>query len=88
MRRDGVVVCRRLVCRRGRTDDEAFGVGRGQVIRAAFRVGVVAIEGALPGEGLVEICRRAGGLVERKRGADHGGEVGRHPRKLELTFAP
>ena len=69
-------------------DDQAFGVGGGEIIGAGLGIGVVAIERALPGERLVEIVLLPGRFVERERGADHGGEVGREAGKLELAFAP
>ena len=72
----------------GRAHHQAFGVGGGEIVGAGLGVGVVAVERALPGERLFEIGALPGRLVERQRGADHGGEVGREAGKFELACAP
>ncbi len=42
----------------------------------------------LPGQCLVEKLALAGRLEQRQRGADHGGEIRRQPRKQQLPGAP
>ena len=46
------------------------------------------VERALPGQRLLEIGALAGRLVQRQRGADHGGEVGGEAREEQPAVAP
>ena len=71
-----------------RPQQQIVGVVGGQVIAAGVGVGVMGVEGALPGERPVEIGRLAGRLVQRQRGADHGGEIGGQAGKQQLAGAP
>ena len=71
-----------------RPQQQIVGVVGRQVIAASVGVGVMRVEGALPGQRAVEIGSFAGRLKEGQRGADHGGEIGRQSRKQQLAFAP
>src|SRR5262249_25699609 len=71
-----------------RRHHEALGVVRGEEVAAIGRIGVVALERRLPVECALEIAVLAGCLVERQRGADHGGMIGGEAREQELAVAP
>jgi len=64
------------------------GVVGGKIIAAGVGIGVMRIERALPGQRLREIGAFAGRLMQRQRGADHGGEIGGQAGKQQLARAP
>ena len=88
LRRDPVRVGRRVVAGGARAHHQALGVVGGEEIAAVVRIGVVAVERALPGERLVEVAALGRRLVQRQRGADHVGEVGGEAGEQEPPFAP
>ena len=74
--------------RRARAHHEALGIVGGEEITAVVGIGVMAIEGALPGERLVKVGPLAYGLVERQRGPHHAGEVRGQPGQQQPPGAP
>ncbi len=71
-----------------RAQQQIGGVVGGEIIAAGIGIGVMRIERALPGKRAVEEAPLAGRLVERQRGADHGGEIGGEAWKQQLPVAP
>ena len=88
LRRQRIRIRRRVVGGGVRPHHQALGVVGGEEIAAVVGIGVVAVERALPGQRALEIGVLAGRLVERERGADHGGMIGGEAREQEPALAP
>ena len=88
LRRHRVRIGRGVVDGGMRPQQQVGGVVGGQIIAAGVGVGVMGVEGALPGQRPLEIGPLAGRFVERQRGADHGGEIGCQAGKQQLAGAP
>ncbi len=67
---------------------QAFGIVGGEEEAAGVGIGVVAVERRLPLQRLLQIAALARRLVERERGADHGGVVGGEPREQQPPVPP
>ena len=82
------MVGRRLVGRRGRTNNEPLCVGGRQVISCGVGIDVIAIQDPLPLQRVIEEARPACGFIERQRRADHSGIIRSKSRKFELALTP
>ncbi len=71
-----------------RPQQQVVGVVGREIIAAGVGVGVMGVEGALPGKRALEIGPLAGRFVQRQCGADHGGEIRGETGEGQLAGAP